>query len=313
MFPTKAQKTLSLFFVDFVSLWEINNSNMKKNSKSLKINIILILLGLIIFICLPKEQDETAIQKASTASDNFSIENVEIQIKNVEIPAKLTDRKELIIIHAGHTVSYNSDWKIPNWVAYELTKEEVAGELPRSNSFKPDPNVPKEESAIDDDYKNSGWDRGHLAPAADMKWDKNAMKASFYFSNICPQNRNLNAGDWKDLEEQIRILATQKGNIYVVSGPVVSKKSKTIGQNNVAVPDAFFKALLRNNEGEWSAIAFKFPNKSGKSRPLSTYAMSVKEVEAITGIDFFHNLPDSIEEKIESQVDFMKWNIKSGK
>jgi endonuclease G len=283
---------------------------MKKNSKSLKTNIILILLGLIIFICLPKGQEETATQNNSTVPDGFPIENVEIRIENVEIPARLEDRKEQIIVHTGHTVSYNSDRKIPNWVAYELTKEEAAGKLPRSNSFTPDPNILKEESAIDDDYKNSGWDRGHLAPAADMKWDRSAMKASFYFSNICPQNRNLNAGDWKDLEEQTRSLAMQKGKIYVVCGPIVSKKPGTIGQNSVVIPDAFFKVLLQNDEEEWAAIAFMFPNESGKSQPISTYAMSVEEIEAITGIDFFHQLPDSIEERIENRVDFMKWNIK---
>jgi len=285
---------------------------MRKTSKSLKTNAILILLGLIIFICLPKRQDDATIPQNSAGSDNYQIESVEIQIENVEIPAKLTNRKEQIIVHTGFTVSYNSDWKIPNWVAYELTREEVAGEIPRSSRFTPDPNVPRGESATNDDYKNSGWDRGHMAPAADMKWSEQAMKESFYFSNICPQNRNLNAGIWNSLEEQVRSLAVQKGNIYIVCGPIVSKQPETIGQNKVAIPDAFFKALLQNKDGEWSAIAFVFANESGgKRKPLSTYAMSVKELQAITNIDFFPNLPDSIEERIESEIDFMKWNVKS--
>jgi endonuclease G len=146
-----------------------------------------------------------------------------------------------------------------------------------------------------------------MAPAGDMKWSEQAMKESFYLSNICPQNRNLNAGILKDLEEQVRSLATQKGNLYVVCGPVVSKQPKTIGYNKVAIPDAFFKVLLQKDKGEWSAIAFMFANESGR-KLLSTYAMSVEDMQVITGIDFFPALPDSIEAKIENQVDFTKWN-----
>jgi endonuclease G len=111
------------------------------------------------------------------------------------------------------------------------------------------------------------------------------------------------------LEEQVRGLAIEKGNIYVVCGPVVSKQPKTIGSNNVVVPDAFFKALLQNNNGNWFAIAFMFTNRSGH-KLLATCAMSVEELQTVTGIDFFPSLPDSIEKTVESQVDFTKWNIK---
>jgi len=278
---------------------------MSNKSKSLKTNLILAFFGFVICIFLVAQQDNTKPQTVNN-SENISVEVVE----KVEIPAKLNDRKEQIITHTGFTVSYNSDWKIPNWVAYELTKEEVEGIVPRYDTFMPDPNISYTQSATNNDYKNSGWDRGHMAPAADMKWSEQAMKESFYFSNICPQNRNLNAGIWKDLEEQVRSLATQKGNLYIVCGPIVSKNPKTIGANRVAIPDAFFKVLLQNDNGEWSAIAFMFANESGR-KPLSTYAMSVEDMQIITGIDFFPALPDSIEERIESQVDFTKWNIKS--
>ena len=278
---------------------------MSNKSKSLKTNLILAFFGFVICIFLVAQQDNTKPQTVNN-SENISVEVVE----KVEIPAKLNDRKEQIITHTGFTVSYNSDWKIPNWVAYELTKEEVEGIVPRYDTFMPDPNISYTQSATNNDYKNSGWDRGHMAPAADMKWSEQAMKESFYFSNICPQNRNLNAGIWKDLEEQVRSLATQKGNLYIVCGPIVSKNPKTIGANRVAIPDAFFKVLLQNDNGEWSAIAFMFANESGR-KPLSTYAMSVEDMQVITGIDFFPALPDSIEERIESQVDFTKWNIKS--
>jgi len=287
---------------------------MSKISKSFQVNLFLILIGFVTLLF--------AVQKPTQQTNN---DNLQIQINNdcsqpvenrsiaqIEIPAKLWNRSEQTISHLGYTVSYNCDWKIPNWVAYELTKEEVEGTVPRGNHFMPDPNVPSGKSATNDDYKNSGWDRGHMAPAADMKWSEQAMKESFYFSNICPQNKNLNAGVWKDLEEQVRELARQKGNIYVVCGPIVSKKPQTIGYNKVAVPDAFFKVLLQNDNGEWSAIAFMFANESGR-KPLSTYAMSVEEMQIISEIDFFPALPDSIEKIVESNVDFTKWNIKSYK
>jgi DNA/RNA endonuclease G (NUC1) len=174
-------------------------------------------------------------QNKNTRQKSFEQHSIE----NVEIPAKLTDRQEQIITNIGYTVSYNSDWKIPNWVAYELTKEEAEGVEPRGNKFIPDPAISYKNSATTDDYKNTGWDRGHMAPAGDMKWSEQVMKESFYLSNICPQNRNLNGGIWKSLEEQVRDLALQKGSIYVVCGPIVSKQPQTIGNNKVAVPDAF--------------------------------------------------------------------------
>ena len=231
-----------------------------------------------------------------------------VDLNNIEIPTIMDGRSDRMITHKGYTVSYNYDWKIPNWVAYELTDWEAAGVVPRYDRFKPDPMVPQNVTATTNDYKHSGYDRGHMAPAADMKWDEQAMRESFYLSNICPQNPNLNGGVWKDLEEQVRDLASQKGRIFVVCGPIVNDVSTTIGENKVVVPQAFFKVLLQEEKGEIHTIGFVYENKSGK-RPMSTYAMTVDEVETITNIDFFPSLPNKIEKKAESVVDFMKWTI----
>ena len=239
----------------------------------------------------------------------FAFAQKPVNLENVEIPGKIKGRTERVIVHKGYTVSYNADWKIPNWVAYELTDVEVAGEEPRAKKFVSDPMVPKYESATTDDYKNSGWDRGHMAPAADMKWHPQAMKESFYLSNVCPQNRNLNGGAWKDLEEQVRDLAAQKGHIYVVCGPIVGADYQTIGENKVVVPSAFFKVLLQEENGKIYTIGFVYENVAGR-RPMSTYAMTVDEVEELTGIDFFPSLPDRIEKRVEAEVDFTKWTIK---
>jgi endonuclease G len=148
-----------------------------------------------------------------------------------------------------------------------------------------------------------------MAPAADMKWDEQAMKESFYLSNICPQNPNLNGGVWKDLEEQVRDLASQKGRIFVVCGPIVNDTSNTIGENKVVVPQAFFKVLLHEEDGEIHTIGFVYENISGR-KPMASYAMSVDEVEEITDIDFFCSLPDKIERRSEAAVDFSKWTVK---
>ena len=221
-----------------------------------------------------------------------------INLSNVEIPNILDKRSDRIITHKGYTVSYNYDWKIPNWVAYELTDWEVEGEVPRSDRFKPDPMVPQGMTATTNDYKYSGYDRGHMAPAADMKWDEQVMKESFYLSNICPQNPNLNGGVWKDLEEQVRDLASQKGKIFVVCGPIVNDISNTIGENKVVVPQAFYKVIYDLTPPQ-KMIGFIIPHRSS-DQPLQVFAVSVDEVEKQTGLDFFSKLPDDLEERLES-------------
>lgn len=231
-----------------------------------------------------------------------------INLEGIEIPTITEERSDRVITHKGYTVSYNYDWKIPNWVAYELTDLEVQGEVPRYDRFKPDPMVPQGATATTNDYKHSGYDRGHMAPAADMKWDEQVMKESFYLSNICPQNPNLNGGVWKDLEEQVRDLASQKGKIFVVCGPIVNDISNTIGENKVVVPQAFYKVLLQEENGEIHTIGFVYENASGR-KPMSTYAMTVDEVENLTNIDFFPSLPNKIENKVEAEVDFSQWTI----
>lgn len=232
-----------------------------------------------------------------------------VNFSNVEIPTITDERSDRKITHKGFTLSYNYDWKIPNWVAYELTDWEVEGQVPRYDKFKPDPMVPQNVTATTNDYKYSGYDRGHMAPAADMKWDEQAMRESFYLSNICPQNPNLNGGVWKDLEEQVRDLASQKGRIFVVCGPIVNDASNTIGENKVVIPQAFYKVLLQEDKGEIYTIGFVYENKSGR-KPMSTYAMTVDEVEELTGIDFFPKLPKKIQNRVEAEVDFAKWTVK---
>lgn len=219
----------------------------------------------------------------------------------LEIPKTIRQRDETIITHTGYTVSYNHHYKTPNWVAWELTRQETTGEEGRTNQFLPDPSLP-EPRVETSDYTHSGYDRGHMAPAADMKWSKQAMKESFYMSNICPQNRKLNRDDWGDLEEKCREWAKKYGRVYIACGPIYDKASpKRIGKHQVAVPDRFFKVVLIYNRKNPIAMGFLFENKAHHQH-LKNYMVKVDQVEEETGLDFFSKVPDEVENRIESIV-----------
>lgn len=226
--------------------------------------------------------------------------------QSIEETKTKNDLEVQIIEHIGYKVSYNQTWCIPNWVAYELTKTEVEGQFPRRGSFCPDPHV-KGYSAETSDYSNSGYDRGHMAPAADMKWSDKVMLESFYLTNICPQNKNLNSGLWLALEERARYWAKKDGNIFIVCGPIMDKTYDTIGKNGVAIPKAFFKVICKKYKGQFTAIGFIFPNEYCTG-DIFDYSYTVDKVEEITGHDFFYILSDDIENKVESIVTFKDWN-----
>lgn len=224
----------------------------------------------------------------------------------MEMPAPLTDRNEQILHRTGYTVSYNSATRLPNWVAWQLTSAHTSGPYKRGGiDFAEDEEV-AEPRATDNDYYRSGYDRGHMCPSADNKWSETAQRESFLFTNICPQNHSLNAGDWNEMEQQCRRWANELGSIYIVSGPILYKgKNKTIGKNKVVVPEAFFKVVLCT-KGTPKAIGFIYKNQPG-NRPKGDYVNTVDEVERITGIDFFPALPDDVEDKVEASADINEW------
>ena len=209
---------------------------------------------------------------------------------------------EQILKRTGYVASYNKTTLLPNWVAWHLTAERTEGSAKRSGvDFAEDTEVP-EPRATDWDYYNSGYDRGHMCPAADNKWSKKAMQESFYMSNICPQNQKLNRDDWGDLEDTCRKWARKYGTVYIACGPIYDKsKPERIGKHQVAVPDRFFKVVLINNRKNPIAMGFIFPN-AAHHQKLEKYMSSVDDVEKATGLDFFSRLPDSIENRIEAIV-----------
>ena len=273
----------------------------EQESRHIKINATLSLVYIVAIIIAVSVTNTTQAQGDGQSNEVTTSLKYELpKITNTGVSEKLVE-------HIGYTVSFNTKHNIPNWVAYDLTSEEVAGVTPRSKHFEPDPQIIG--CPTTDDYKNSGYDRGHMAPAGDMKWSEQAMTESFYLSNICPQNHNLNGGDWKALEEHLRTMATQYEKVYIACGPIISAKPKTIGMyHQVAVPDAFFKVVLRKKGDSWSAIGFMMPNKAGH-KSLNKYAMSVDDIEIITDMDFFYNLHDEIEEIVESSYQLSDWSL----
>jgi endonuclease G, mitochondrial len=225
------------------------------------------------------------------------------QISKLEIPfSNSTDR---VIDHLGYSFLYNEAHEQASWVAYELTKLETDKLYDRTNKFLCDPLV-KSETACNADYLRSGFDKGHLAPAADMGWSATAMKESFYFSNMSPQDPSFNRGIWKRLEELVRDWAIQNNSIYIVTGPVLSEGLLTIGANKVSIPKFYYKVILDYTEPEIKSIAFIMPNAGSKDN-LQNYAVSIDNVEKATGIDFFPSLPDEQENEIEKELCVACW------
>ena len=225
-------------------------------------------------------------------------------IPNLGLPAITPN--DAVITHLGYTLSYNEKHEQANWVAYELTAEETQKTVERSNDFRPDTAV-HTGSATNQDYLASGYDRGHLAPAADMGWSLQAMEESFFYSNMSPQVPGFNRGIWKKLEEKIRQWATDNQAIYVVTGPVLEDSLPTIGPEKVSVPRAYYKVILDYTLPGIKGIAFILPNASS-SLPLQDFAVPIDSVESVTGIDFFPAIPDNKEKAIEKTVYISCWS-----
>ena len=221
----------------------------------------------------------------------------------VNAPQKAEDKEYPIISYSAYEVMYNPEYKIPRWIKYELLASETDGVWSRKGlKFTPDPSVSFPQ-AEDSDYRGSGWSRGHMAPAADFKWSSQAMIETFFFTNCCPQNQAMNSGQWHTLEKKVRDWANRYGALIVYTGPIVLDNAYgTIGYNKVVVPDAFFKAILTGEQ----AIAFVMYNHNNNEN-MQKCAMTVDDLEVLTGIDFFTELDDDFENRVEATCNLNFW------
>lgn len=245
----------------------------------------------------------------ATTDSNPNTDYVEVQPQTERLNYLPTTKEGTIIRHQYYTLSYAETFEQAEWVAYELTKERLQEPwVDRKNAyFTEDPNV-SSGSASNADYKTSSYERGHLVPAADRAFSKEAMQETFYFSNISPQAHNFNNGVWRELEELTRSWAKKFKKLYVITGPMLNEPPKSyIGVNEVAVPVGYFKVLLDVTEPEHKGIAFIIPNTISYD-PLFEFAVSIDEVEAKTGLDFFNDLlEDDYEEELEGSFNTDLW------
>lgn len=277
------------------------------------------------FAALPEE----AAEQVESAPEEETAPVV-VDVSRMEIPEMTHSNQGQLLSRIGFTTSYNTETRCPNWVAWHLTSKHTDGPFPRKGvpyydedgkaigigyvtpetcrgpyffdreADKPSPTL--------EDYTNMSYNmsHGHLCPAGDNKWSRAAMNQSFLLTNMCPQDEQLNMGDWRILEERCRKWAQHYGELFIVAGPIFQGgMSRTVGKGKVGVPDAFFKAVLRLGNDS-ACIGFIYPNE-GERHEMNNYVLSIDELEQRTGIDFFPNLPDEVEEELEREADLNQW------
>ncbi|MEE9407152.1 MAG: DNA/RNA non-specific endonuclease [Polaribacter sp.] len=221
------------------------------------------------------------------------------------LPTSTTNQ---IIKHNGYTLSYSEKHEQAEWVAYSLNKKDIVYTNRKRPYFNVDPKV-KTKSAHWRSYKNSGYDRGHLCPAGDRRLTVDSYNETFLTSNISPQKHDFNAGIWNKLEQKTRYWAKKHNHLYVVTGGILQNNLPTIGKDKISVPKQFYKILLDYTQPEIKTIAFLFPHKESK-KPLYEFVISIDELEQKTGIDFFPNLPDDIENRLEASSSYKNWSFR---
>ncbi|MEE8295790.1 MAG: DNA/RNA non-specific endonuclease [Sphingomonadales bacterium] len=196
-------------------------------------------------------------------------------------------------------LSYNHFTKTPFWVVERLQAKNLLGTANRKfSNFKSDPRLEKESQARLADYRGSGYDRGHMAPAGDLKSSQIAMDESFYLTNIAPQvGVGFNRGIWRQLEEKVRGWVLERGELYIITGPVYYDYSPVIGEGRVVVPDAFFKIIY--DPRTFEALTFLLPNQAFSKTSLKKFQITIDDLESRVGVDFFNDLSPALEAALE--------------
>ncbi len=270
--------------------------------KNRKIIYTILTLLVSVFLYLTNTNKEKSIQQ----KDNDGVTDVVLDTNFNYLPTSTTHQ---IIKHTYYTLSYNEKYEQAEWVAYELTPKHIKYIDRKRPYFIYDKKV-KTKSANYRNYKKSGYDKGHLVPAGDMRFSFDAFNDTFYTSNISPQNHQFNAGLWNRLEQKVRYWTKKYGNLYVITGGVLKNGLKKIGDEQVAVPNQFYKIIFDySNKKQPKVVAFLMPNKNS-DKPLYKFTTSIDTIEKLTGIDFFPALPNDIENRLESKSDYKGWSFR---
>ena len=216
-----------------------------------------------------------------------------------------------VLVREGYVTSYNKDTRLPNWVAWQLSKEHMESPVPgidrKMFDFHKDDEVENPVEKYDYHYKQTGYQRGHMCPYADCKWSMKAAAETFLMTNICPQTEMLNKKTpaWRKLEDACRAWTKGGlGDIYIVAGPIVSRDCETIG-SGIVVPKAFYKVVLRFDGKRAEAFGVMYRNVDGGRIQSSIH--SIDGIERLTKLDFFPELPDVVERRTESAYDLDAW------
>ena len=260
--------------------------------KILAYTLLIILASFVLYLLYPSTEKNTE-------------ENTTISLEAFDfLPTSTTG---VIIKHNYYTLSYNESFEQAEWVAYELKASHLSNTNRTRPLFELDDKV-KTKSTHWNNFKNSGYSKGHLCPAGDRKFSEEAYNETFLTSNISPQRNDFNAGVWNRLEQKVRYWAGKEKHLYIITGGILGKSLKTIGNERVAVPKYFYKILLDYSNPQIKAIAFLVPHKNS-DKPLYTFVTSIDELEALTNIDFFPALPDTIENELEASSNYKNWSF----
>ena len=262
---------------------------------------ILIVLVTVILYYAEDYVDRSTDAYPSQTTESINFEEFDTSF----LPSSTT---EIVIEHPAFAFSYNEKHEQAEWVAYELKLEHLSKNEFDRPYFIQDRSV-ESGSADFRNYKNSGYDRGHLCPAGDRRYDYNAYHQTFLTSNISPQDHDFNGGIWNRLEQKVRYWAKKYAGVFVVTGGILKDDLPTIGSEGVSVPGDFYKIVVDRTDGNFKAIAFLIPNKPS-SESYFDFVVTIDEIEEKTGIDFFRNLDASLQNKLESQIDLKAWGRK---
>ncbi|WP_159021894.1 DNA/RNA non-specific endonuclease [Formosa sp. L2A11] len=262
---------------------------------------IALIIGVFVYEQFLKIEDSNALEDNYQVSDSRNKKEYAYYL-----PTSTTGE---VVFHNTYTLSYNEYYEQAEWVAYELKKSDIVYNNRKRPYFNEDKAV-KTKSADWRSYKKSGYDKGHLCPAGDRKKSLASYNETFLTSNISPQLHDFNAGIWNDLEQQVRTWAKSYNAVYVVTGGVLNKNLKTIGKDPVAVPNYFYKIVFKDDANGGKMIGFIIPNKANEHKPIKSYMVSVDQIEAETGIDFFPRLDDTLEENLERNANSDGWSFR---
>lgn len=256
--------------------------------KAIAYPLVILLIALILYLLVP-----------ATNSNHVDLPNNFNYLPSVSY--------NQLVEHNNYYLSYSEKHEQAEWVAYELKKEHLSSTHFKRPLFELDSKV-KTGSAHWRNYKNSGYSKGHLLPAADRKGSKEAYNNTFLMSNVSPQKPDFNGGVWNRLEQKVRYWAQKERHLYVITGGVLTDNLEAIGKEEVSVPELFYKILLDYSQPEIKAIAFLVPHKN-TSRPLHEFVVSIDQVEQLTGIDFYPELPNELETALEKSSDYKNWSF----